>query len=141
MFVFFNDTATTEIYTLSLHDALPIWDLQPVPDGEWGLLYTSGSGLARGYVGRPGITAERFLPDPFRPGERMYSIGDVVRLNSDGDLEFRGRVDDQVKIDGYRIELGEVANALGGLPELKEAVVLGRDDVTPGRKVLVAYVV
>ncbi len=70
----------------------------------------------------------------------MYSIGDVVRLNDKGVLEFRGRIDDQVKINGYRVELGEVAAVLTGLPELKEAVVLAREDVMPGRKVLVAYV-
>ncbi|WP_433399669.1 amino acid adenylation domain-containing protein [Streptomyces sp. CA-146814] len=116
-------------------------NLEHVPEGEWGLLYTGGSGVARGYVGRPALTAERFVPDPFVPGDRMYSIGDLVRLNAHGALEFRGRTDDQVKVDGYRIEPGEVSAALSGLPSLKEAVVLARDDVMPGRKVLVAYVV
>jgi len=116
-------------------------NLEHVPEGEWGLLYTGGSGVARGYVGRPALTAERFAPDPFVPGDRMYSIGDMVRLNAHGALEFRGRTDDQVKVDGYRIEPGEVSAALSGLPNLKEAVVLARDDVMPGRKVLVAYVI
>ncbi|MBL1285930.1 amino acid adenylation domain-containing protein [Streptomyces sp. NPDC057067] len=116
-------------------------NLERVPEGEWGLLYTGGSGVARGYVGRPALTAEKFVPDPFVPGERMYSIGDMVRLDARGALEFRGRIDDQVKVDGYRIEPGEVAAALSGLPDLKEAVVLAREDVVPGRKILVAYVV
>lgn len=115
--------------------------LQPVPDGEWGQLYTTGEGLARGYLGDVRKTAETFLPDPTGSGERMYSIGDVVRVGADGALEFRGRSDDQVKVGGYRVELGEIVAALSGQPGVKEAVVIVREDGPQGGKTLVAYVV
>jgi len=115
-------------------------DLQPVTDGSWGKLFTSGSGLARGYIGRPDYTAEKFLPDPFHPGERMYATGDIVRLGPGGALEFGGRGDSQVKVGGYRVEPGEIEATLAGHPRVKEVVVIPRQDVSEGEKVLVAYV-
>ncbi|MDI1279363.1 non-ribosomal peptide synthetase [Methylobacter sp.] len=115
--------------------------LNPVPVGAQGELHIGGIGLARGYLNRPDLTAEKFIPNPFgAPGSRLYKTGDLTRYLMNGDIEYAGRIDHQVKIRGVRIELGEIESLLMQSPEVKEVVVLAREDI-PGDKRLVTYVV
>jgi acyl carrier protein len=127
--------SNTQIYLLEE-------SLQPAPIGVPGELYIGGVGLARGYLGRPDLTAEKFLPDPFsrQPGARFYRTGDLARYQPDGNIEFLGRKDHQVKIRGFRIELGEIETVLGQHPAVQETIVLTWQR-TAGDRQLVAYVV
>ena len=115
---------------------------QPVPIGVPGELYIGGSSLARGYLNRAELTADKFIPNPFTqtPGARLYQTGDLVRYLSDGNIEYIGRIDKQVKIRGFRIELGEIETALARHPQVKATAVIARED-RPGDKKLVAYFV
>jgi amino acid adenylation domain-containing protein/non-ribosomal peptide synthase protein (TIGR01720 family) len=110
--------------------------LSPAAPGAVGELYLAGIQLARGYLDRPGLTAHRFVADPYAAGTRMYRTGDLVRRRADGNLEFAGRVDTQVKINGQRVELGEIEAALAGAPGVEQSVVLVRETATGARQLL-----
>ncbi|MBL8261139.1 MAG: amino acid adenylation domain-containing protein [Xanthomonadaceae bacterium] len=120
------------LYVLDVHGQL-------CPFGVVGEIHIGGDGVARGYLGRDALTAERFIADPFRPGERIYRSGDLARMREDGSLEYVGRNDFQVKVRGYRIELGEIESRLAALPGVRDAVVLARQDARDRAARLVAY--
>jgi len=127
--------ANTQIYLLDRN-------LRPVPIGVPGEMYISGDGLARGYLNRPELTAEKFIPNPFssQPGVLCYKTGDLARYLPNGEIEYLGRIDHQVKVRGFRIELGEIESILSQHPAVREVVVLAREE-QPGDKQLVAYIV
>lgn len=127
--------ANMKVFILDAHRQL-------APAGVHGEIYLGGVGLARGYLNRPDLTQDKFVPDPFsdRPGERLYRTGDLARYLPDGNIEFLGRVDHQVKVRGFRIELGEIESLVGQYPLVKTAYVMARED-RPGEKRLVAYLV
>ena len=124
--------SNTYVYLLDAH-------LNFVPIGVEGEIYIGGVELARGYLNKPGLTAERFIPDPFKEGCRLYKTGDLGRYLLDGNIEFLGRIDHQLKLRGFRIELGEIEGTLAAIKGVQETVVLCREDV-PGQKRLVAYI-
>ena len=127
--------ANTQIYLLDEH-------LQPVPVGVPGELYIGGAGLARGYLNRPELTAQKFIVNPLsqEPSARLYNTGDLARYQRDGNIEYLGRIDHQVKVRGFRIELGEIEVVLSQHPDVRESVVVKREDAS-GNQRLVAYIV
>jgi len=125
--------ANTQIHLLDSYQ-------QPVPIGVPGELYIGGAGVVRGYLNRPELTLERFIPDPFSQAARLYRTGDLARYQSDGNIEYLQRIDNQVKVRGFRIELGEIETMMAQHPAVEEAVVIVRED-TPGEKTLVGYLV
>lgn len=114
-------------------------EMSPVPVGVVGEIVIGGAGLARGYLNLPELTSVKFLPNPFMPGARLYKTGDLGLIRQDGNIEYVGRADSQVKVRGYRIELGEIESALSGLPGVRAAAVVVRDDMTTGPS-LIAFV-
>jgi amino acid adenylation domain-containing protein len=125
--------ANTQIYLLDAQ-------LQPVPIGIVGELYIGGAGVARGYLNRPELTAEKFIPNPFQPGERLYKTGDLACYLPDGTIKFLGRIDHQVKLRGFRLELGEIEAVLNQYPGVQDVAAIVREDES-GDQRLVAYVV
>ncbi|BAZ37908.1 amino acid adenylation domain protein [Calothrix sp. NIES-4101] len=125
--------ANTQFYILDAHREL-------VPIGVPGELHIGGVGLAQGYWNRPELTGEKFIPNPFEPGQRLYKTGDLVRWQKDGKIEFLGRIDHQVKIRGFRIELGEIESLLEKHPQVRETVVIAREDIPNDRRIT-AYLV
>ncbi len=138
-----RDTAAGSVIGIPIPDlSVRVLDanMEPVPIGVAGEMYIGGAGVARGYLRRPTLTAERFIDDPFRPGARLYKTGDLARWLPGRDLEYLGRIDQQVKIRGFRVELGEIQSVLAAHPGVREAAVIAASDADGGKRLLAYFV-